>query len=143
MDTTKLRRGALALIIKDNKVLMGKKCHRPGHFLSDAWHFPGGKAEEGESIEDTVVREMKEELCMDIKVIKNLCEYTLTFGDSSSQNTVFVCESEDEPVANDDLVDAHYFDYEDILKLHHKDSYEKLPQEVKGYLLTLKVAEIA
>lgn len=142
MDNNKIRRGALAIIIKGNKVLMGKKCHRPGHFLSDAWHFPGGKAEEGEKIENTVVREMKEELGLDIRVLKLLCEYTLTFGDSSSQNTVFICEGEGEPIANDDLVDAHYFDYEDIIKLHHKESFDKLPNEVKEYLTTLKVPEI-
>lgn len=133
-----MRIGTLALIVKDKKVLMGKKGNRPGHFLNDAWHFPGGKSDAGETPGQTVVREMKEELGMDIKIIRKLCEYDLTFGDSTSHNVVFVCESDDEPIANDDLVDAKYFGYDEILELHHKESFDKLPTEVKEFLETLK-----
>lgn len=67
-----MRIGTLALIVKDKKVLMGKKGNRPGHFLNDAWHFPGGKSDAGETPGQTVVREMKEELGMDIKIIRKL-----------------------------------------------------------------------
>lgn len=140
MNQTISRRGAIALIVKNNTVLMGKKCHRPGHFLSDAWHFPGGKAEENEAIEDTLIREMWEELGMKFKVIRKFCEYILTFGDSSSHSTVFICESDDEPVPNDDLVDAEYFVYEDILRLHHKESFDRLPDEVKEYLAMINIS---
>lgn len=141
MDNNYVRRGAIAIIVKNNKILMGKKCHRPGHFLSDAWHFPGGKAEVDEPIEKTVVREMKEELGITVKIVRKLAEYTSTVGDSTSHGTVFLCESDEQPVAGDDLVDAHYFDYEDTLKLHDKASFERLPAEVKEYLATLKVSE--
>jgi len=136
-----IRRGAMALIVKGNKILMGKKGNRPGHFLNNAWHFPGGKAEGDEQIEETILREMKEELGMNIKIIKRLCEYTLTIADSQSHNTVFICESNDTPVPGDDLVDAHYFDYDDILKLRQKDTFERLPNEVKDYLTTFKAPE--
>lgn len=132
-----MRIGTLALIVKDKKVLMGKKGNRPGHFLSDAWHFPGGKSDDGETPEQTVIREMKEELGMDIKIIRKLCEYDLTFGDSTSLNVVFVCESDNVPIANDDLVDAKYFTHDEILELHHKASFDKLPVEVKEFLETL------
>lgn len=50
----------------------------------------------------------------------------------------FLCTSDDEPIAGDDLVDARYFDYDEVLELHHKESFEKLPKEVKEFLDTLK-----
>lgn len=37
------------------------------------WEFPGGKQEEGESGEEAIVREIKEELQVDIEVGKFLC----------------------------------------------------------------------
>jgi A/G-specific adenine glycosylase len=36
--------------------------------LAGLWEFPGGKQEDGESIEDTVIREIKEELNLDLEV---------------------------------------------------------------------------
>ena len=38
-------------------------CQRgPGRSLANKWEFPGGKVEENETREDTIVREIKEEL---------------------------------------------------------------------------------
>lgn len=48
-----------AIIRKDNKVFITQRGH--GEFKGK-WEFPGGKIEEGESPEDAVIREIKEEL---------------------------------------------------------------------------------
>ncbi|AQX30297.1 8-oxo-dGTP diphosphatase MutT [Bartonella schoenbuchensis] len=58
---------ACALLDKDNRVLLAKR--PPGKSMSGLWEFPGGKVEEGETPEESLIRELKEEL--DIHVQKN------------------------------------------------------------------------
>lgn len=55
---------AVGLIFNSDKVLIGKRSS--GHFTG-YWEFPGGKIEKGESPYDALVREMKEEL--DIQIV--------------------------------------------------------------------------
>ena len=37
------------------------------------WEFPGGKIEAGETEEEAIVREIREELCVDIRVERKVC----------------------------------------------------------------------
>ncbi len=39
------------------------------------WALPGGRAEPGETVEQTVVREVKEETGLDVSVVKKIGEY--------------------------------------------------------------------
>jgi len=56
---------ACALIDSDKRVLLAQ---RPaGKSMAGLWEFPGGKVEAGERPEDTVIREMQEELGVSIK----------------------------------------------------------------------------
>ena len=56
-----------AIIKKDNKVFIAKRGY--GEFKGK-WEFPGGKIEPGETGEEAVVREIKEELRSTVKVLK-------------------------------------------------------------------------
>lgn len=54
-----------AVIFKDDKVFATQRGY--GEF-KDGWEFPGGKVEPGESPEDALRREIREELEVDINV---------------------------------------------------------------------------
>ena len=56
-----------AIIKKDNRILATQRGY--GEF-EGLWEFPGGKIEEGETKEEALVREIKEELNADIIVEK-------------------------------------------------------------------------
>ncbi len=55
---------AVALIDADGRVLISKRPE--GKTMAGLWEFPGGKVEEKETPEDALIRELKEELGLDI-----------------------------------------------------------------------------
>ncbi len=54
-----------AIIRRDNKILATQRGY--GEY-KDGWEFPGGKINEGETPEEAIAREIKEELDADINV---------------------------------------------------------------------------
>ena len=66
---------AVALVDADGRILLGQ---RPaGKAMAGLWEFPGGKLDAGETPEAAVVRELKEELAVDIA---ESCLAPLTFA---------------------------------------------------------------
>ena len=69
---------ACALIDVDGRVLLAE---RPaGKPMAGLWEFPGGKVHEGERPEDTLIRELNEEVAI---VVKEACLAPLTFASHS------------------------------------------------------------
>lgn len=59
-----------AIIVKDNKIFATQRGY--GDF-KDMWEFPGGKMEAGESPEEALKREIREELATDIAIDRFVC----------------------------------------------------------------------
>lgn len=66
---------ACALVDADNRILLAQRPE--GKSLAGLWEFPGGKVEAGETPEETLVRELEEELGIKTKVA---CLAPLTFA---------------------------------------------------------------
>ncbi|MDO8840627.1 MAG: 8-oxo-dGTP diphosphatase MutT [Parvibaculum sp.] len=66
--TSELKRlvlvAACALVDADGRVLIARRPE--GKPLAGLWEFPGGKVEPGETPEDTLIRELHEELGIDV-----------------------------------------------------------------------------
>jgi 8-oxo-dGTP diphosphatase len=55
-----------AVIEKNGKVLIAKR--KKGDPLEEKWEFPGGKLEPRETVEDCLMRELREEFGMEVEV---------------------------------------------------------------------------
>lgn len=66
---------AAALVDADGRVLMAQRPE--GKALAGLWEFPGGKVEPGERPEETLIRELAEELGI---LVKEPCLAPLTFA---------------------------------------------------------------
>lgn len=66
---------ACALVDSDGRILLAQRPE--GKSLAGLWEFPGGKVEAGETPEETLIRELQEELGIRTKVA---CLAPLTFA---------------------------------------------------------------
>ena len=66
---------AVALVDADDRVLIAQRPE--GKQLAGLWEFPGGKLEPGEPPEEALIRELREELAIEVKAA---CLAPLTFA---------------------------------------------------------------
>lgn len=66
MEFDKVVRVVAGVVKVNNKFLIAKRPYQKS--LGGKWEFPGGKIEEGETYENALIREFKEELSVRIKV---------------------------------------------------------------------------
>ena len=83
-----MRKSSRAIIIKDGKMLTMFRRRINGEEIKEYYVIPGGGLEEGETLEQNVVRELKEEMCVDIKILG----YLGNMEDEKNSQHYFHCE---------------------------------------------------
>lgn len=81
-----------AIIENENKYFATQRGY--GEF-KDGWEFPGGKIEKGETAEEALKREIKEELEAKIKVGEHLCTVEHDYEKFHLSMECFMCEVEE------------------------------------------------
>ena len=88
MKTTQV---VAAVIVRDGKVFCVQRGEHILDYIYLKWEFPGGKVEVGESREEALVREIREELSVDIEVSEFLMTVEHTYPDFHLTMHVFKC----------------------------------------------------
>jgi 8-oxo-dGTP diphosphatase len=90
---------ACALVDADKRVLLAQRPE--GKPMAGLWEFPGGKVENGERPEQTLIRELHEEIGIEVK---EACLAPLTFASHAYENfhllmPLYICRRWDGEVA--------------------------------------------
>ncbi|MBU2630320.1 MAG: NUDIX domain-containing protein [Proteobacteria bacterium] len=105
--------GIAVIFNKDNALLVTRRKHDPAKGMLD---LPGGFADPGETIEACLIREIKEELNLDILFLKYFCSipntYTYKSVTYSITDFVFLCTVNDfnAITACDDISDFYFME---------------------------------
>lgn len=85
---------ACAIIESNQKVLVTQRSEKMK--LPLKWEFPGGKVEKGETDEDCLIREIYEELNINIVIKKKLKSNTHKYSENKAIELIpFLCEIKD------------------------------------------------
>ena len=79
---------------EDNEVLAVQKGGNTDHPFK--WEFPGGKVKKGESEEECIIREIREELNMDIVICSRMEDVDYDYGKKHILLIPFVCDTLDD-----------------------------------------------
>jgi len=80
---------SVGIIVEDGKIFIQKRPSK-GH-LGGMWEFPGGKGEKGETMEQTLIRECREELGWDVGIIEKLALVKHAYSHFKIHLHVFIC----------------------------------------------------
>lgn len=111
-----------AIIVKGNAILATQRGY--GEF-EGGWEFPGGKVEPGETPEQAIVREIKEELDLDIEAGEHLVTVDYDYPSFHLHMACYVCAMPHEKIS---LLEHHAAKW---LGAESIDSVEWLPADVE------------
>ena len=122
---------AAAIIVKDNKVFATQRGY--GEF-KDGWEFPGGKLEPGESAREALVREIREELDVDIKVGKLLETVEYDYPEFHLTMHCFICELLSEEIVLKEHEDARWLKEEELDSVPWLPADITIIEKIKAYM---------
>lgn len=109
---------AAAIIINNGKILCVQRGPNKFDYISEKFEFPGGKIEAGELPSDTVVREIHEELKMNIAVEQDFLTINHEYPDFKIQMHSFICST---PTRELELSEHISFKWLDVSELWDLD----------------------
>jgi 8-oxo-dGTP diphosphatase len=103
-----------AIIYHENKILCVQRGENKYDYISKKYEFPGGKMEAGESKEETVKREILEELQMDIEVKDEFLTVDHQYPDFHLTMHSFKCSTTNESLTLTEHIDFKWLEISEM-----------------------------
>ena len=106
-----------AVIFQNEKVLCVQRAEHEKEYVSLKWEFPGGKVEAGEQFEEALVREIREELSVDIEISKFFMTVEHTYPNFHLVMHVYRCDLTEGEVILNEHVDMKWLKVDELDQL--------------------------
>ena len=106
-----------AAIFQNDKVLSVQRAEHEKEYVSLKWEFPGGKVEAGEQFEEALVREIREELSVDIEISKFFMTVEHTYPNFHLVMHVYRCDLTEGEVILNEHVDMKWLKVDELDQL--------------------------
>lgn len=106
-----------AVIVHNQKILCVQRGPAKFDYISKKWEFPGGKVESGETKEDAITREIKEELNMEINIDSFLMTVIHSYPDFQITMDTFLCSCHSDQLTLNDHINFQWLEKENLANL--------------------------
>lgn len=107
------------VINRDDKYLLVQE-NRPGTKIHELWNFPAGKVNEGATLEETAIREAKEEVGYDVELLRKLAVFQAHAQTPPKHAYEAKIISGELAWPKDEILDARWFTWEEIRNMQNK-----------------------
>lgn len=101
-----------AIIEKDTHILIAQRSESMSMPLK--WEFPGGKIQAGEPASDSIIREIREELCLDIRILAPLPPSTHQYPNLQVTLHPFICTPTSNTITLTEHADCQWLSVDDV-----------------------------
>lgn len=136
-----------AFILKEGKILMSLRNDPYQPQFHNKWEFPGGGVDLGETIHENIVREVKEEVGLEVEIVKLLQHVAVEIMDKQFSNITYqvfllpyVCRvvgGELKP-SDEEVLEVRWFELDDVLNHDligtNAQMYKQVYNELKEYI---------
>jgi 8-oxo-dGTP diphosphatase len=124
---------------EDGKILIVQRGEKSDHPFK--WEFPGGKIAPGETEEECIIREIKEELSMEIVICGKLEPVEYNYGHKQILLIPFICDTLDEyPVLSEHLA-CKWLSYKDLLSVDYSEADVQVAEKYCKRLMDINSPE--
>lgn len=135
MKNVKFHITVKGIVVLDNKILLLKRV-KPSTDGLGFWELPGGGLEYGETPNQALIRELKEETGLDIVIIKPAYTFTKIREDYLTVGIGFLCIPKNDHVRlSDEHTDYCFVTIEKAKELLDKEIYNDIIYTIEEYYL--------
>lgn len=113
-----------AVIIQQNKILVTQRNASSDHPLQ--WEFPGGKLKSGETDEECVIREIMEELEIEIEILQPMVSVNHDYSFKKIELIPFLCIIKSGKIKLNEHHDFNWVTFENLKKPYFAAADQKL-----------------
>ncbi len=123
---------AAAIIIQEQSILIAQR--KDSGELARKWEFPGGKLEEGESGEQAIAREIREELSLEISVERHFMQVSHQYSTFHLTMDAYLCRMKSGEITLSEHLDSRWITPEQLMQPDWAAADIPIAEELQTYL---------